>query len=89
MQYTYRGLLASIYNHQWKISISAVLDPSLLLWPGILRAYMILVQVNDLSADNLKIVHYETKSNFETTENIYYLFNILNYFFLFSFGAVI
>lgn len=62
----------------------AVPDPLLPLRSEIFTAYIILVQVNDLSAeayyslmDNLKIVQYETKSNFETIENIYYAFNIL------------
>jgi len=49
---------------------------------------MILVLVNDLNAevsfslmDNLKIVQYETKSNFETIENIYSPFNTLKFSF--------
>lgn len=59
-------------------------------------AYMILVQVNDLSAgaysfvmDNFKIVQYEIKSNSETIENIYYAVNILKILFLVFCGDVI
>lgn len=65
----------------------AVPDPLLPLRSEIFRAYIILGQVNDLSAeayysliDNLKIVQYETKSNFEAIENIYYVFTILKNF---------
>ena len=70
---------------------------SLLLRSEFLRSYMILViQVGGLSAEcnfslpsNLKIGHYEMKSNFWAIENIYYLFNILKMLFALSCGAII
>lgn len=57
---------------------------------------ILVIQVGGLSAEgnfslpsNLKIGHYEMKSNFWAIENIYYSFNILKMLFALSCGAII